>query len=172
MHLAIFKGAEWKKVFSHDTSGGVFANLEEAKEKNIEDEDSLLYSILFKLELFRSKYGPFHFKLCHPDLTEFSFPCNEWTQTSNPVLDSKILGFHPINITWNIRSDKKPFQGLGLSSATNFNLIDDYPPNSNWWNSIGALQNFPRGSSTIPGPKGILVKRKVLYVKYLPEKNL
>ena len=159
-------GNEWKKVYSLDTSGGVFANLEEAKEKNVYDENALLYSILFDLEAYRTKEGYFHFKLCYPELTQFPFPCNEWTQTSNPVLESKITEFKAINITWNKNSINRPFRGIGLSPVSSEqSLIDDAPNHRYSWNSIGTIVDY-KGS--IPGPMKYKVKKAELFVQYLP----
>ena len=162
----------WRKVFSHDTSGGLFANLDEVKQKNVDNEDAALFSILYDLQSMKNDAGVFHFKLCHPDLTDYEFPCNEWTQTSNPVTETTITGYSPVKITWNKNSIQKPFHGLGLSPAS-FDqcLIDDAPGHYFWWNSIGNLKFF--GRDTIPGPvttegKEIVVKRKNLYVKYKP----
>ena len=160
--------SQWKKVYSFDTSGGLFANLEEAKRKNIDNENALLYSILYNLEAYRNKQGYFHFKLCYPELTQFPFPCNEWTQTSNPVLESEITDYKAVHITWNKDSINRPFHGIGLSPASSkYNLIDDAPEQSNWWSSIGTIVGFG-GSSTIPGPKDIQVKKAELFVQYLP----
>jgi len=163
------EGNEWKKVYSHDTRGGLFANLEEAKKKNVDDENALLYSILYNLEAYRTNQGYFHFKLCYPELTQFPFPCNEWTQTSNPVFESKITDYNPINIIWNKDGINQPFHGIGLSpSSKAYNLIDDAPDHVNWFSSIGTLLNWPGGSSTIPGPRDFKVKKAELYVRYLP----
>ena len=161
-------GKEWKKIYSLDTSGGLFANLEEAKKKNVNDENALLYSILYNLEAFRNKKGYFHFKLCYPELTQFPFPCNEWTQTSNPVLESEITDYQAVHITWNKDSINGTFHGIGLSPASSeYNLIDDAPEHINWWSSIGTILDVWR-SSEFPGPFGNKVKRAELYVQYLP----
>ena len=165
----LLAGNEWKKVYSHDTSGGLFANLEEAKRKNIDDENALLYSILYNLEAYRTTQGYFHFKLCYPELTQFPFPCNEWTQTSNPVLESKITDYNAIHITWSKDGINRPFHGIGLSpNSKAYNLIDDAPDHGNWWSSIGSIRNHPAGSSTIPGPLNNEVKKAELYVQYVP----
>eukprot|EP00092_Neocalanus_flemingeri_P068675 GFUD01083998.1.p1 GENE.GFUD01083998.1~~GFUD01083998.1.p1 ORF type:complete len:279 (+),score=71.27 GFUD01083998.1:38-874(+) len=167
------KPAIWKKVFSHDTAGGLFANLDEAKQKNIDNEHAPLFSTLFNLESMRNDAEEFHFKLCYPELTDYEFPCNEWIQSSNPVTESNITGYAGIQVTWSKNSIQKPFQGLGLSPASfAVNLIDDAPDHSYWWNSIGTLK-YHDGPDTIPGPvtnagKGIVVKRKELYVRYTP----
>ena len=148
-------------MFSHDTAGGLFANLEDAKKKNIDDEDSLLFSILYNLESMRNDNGVFHFKLCHPELTEV-FPCNEWIQSSNPVTESKISDFSAINLTYLSNGNGESFGGLAHSpSNIKNNLMDDTPEDGNWWNSIGTLTWF---GSEIPGPSPHSVKKKELYV--------
>ena len=156
------------KVFAHDPSIGLFTNLEDAKKKNIDAENAPLYSILHDLESLTSSDGFFHFKLCYPDLTQFPFPCNEWIQTSNPVVESTITGYKALNITWPYRGDLKPFGGLGLSAQPQLNLIDDTPdsPHIFWWNSIGSFSNYPQGSSTVPGPNAqFLTGKRELYLK-------
>ena len=62
----VVTGVQWRKVYAHDLDGGVFANLEEAKKKNIDDENSKLFSRLYELESMRDNDGMFHFQLCHP----------------------------------------------------------------------------------------------------------
>ena len=80
--MFVLLGPIWQKVFSHDTAGGLFANLEEGKQKNTDNEDAALFSILYNLESMRNDEGMFHFKLCYPERTEYQFPCNEWIQSS------------------------------------------------------------------------------------------
>eukprot|EP00092_Neocalanus_flemingeri_P012265 GFUD01013221.1.p1 GENE.GFUD01013221.1~~GFUD01013221.1.p1 ORF type:complete len:589 (+),score=124.60 GFUD01013221.1:122-1768(+) len=165
------EGTKWQKVYSHDTAGGLFATVDEAKKKNINDEDADLFSVLYNLKSMRNEDGVFHLKLCYPELTEHAYPCNEWIQSSNPVLESTITGYIGIKETWPKNSGGNAFQGLGLSPPSfSSNLIDDAPSSTSWWNSIGTLK-YHGGSDTIPGPvgpTGIIVKKKVLYVEYKP----
>jgi len=157
----------WQKVFSHNTAGGFFANLDETKKKNIDDEEALLFSTLYNLESLRNNDGAFHFKLCYPELPG-DFPCNEWIQTSNPVTETTVTGYKAVKITWNRNGINGPFQGLGLS-PTSFkdNLIDAAPTHSRWWFSIGTIRPHVGG---IPGPRdgrnddGKVVKKNELYV--------
>ena len=94
----------------------------------------------------RNADGVFHLKLCYPDLTEYAFPCNEWIQESNPVLESTITGYVKIKITWETNKARWPFQGLGLSPPSfAYNLIDDSPDNLNFFNSIGSIKYYPAG---------------------------
>ena len=120
----------------------------------------------------RNDDGVFHFKLCYPERTEHDFPCNEWIQSSNPLLESTITGFTGIHLTWPKRADGGPFQGLGQSpSNVGNNLMDDTPNDANWWNTVGTISPF---GGSIPGPVGtehITVKKKELYVEYTPSKQ-
>ena len=155
---------QWRKIYAHDIDGGVFANLEEAKKKNVDDENSKLFSRLYDLESMRDNDGMFHFKLCHPERTEEDFPCNEWKQSSNPLVESKVTGFVGIRLTWPSRSDGKPFGGL-MKSNPSQNLMDD-DPSGYWWNTVGTISEF---GGKIPGPVAagpthIQVKKKELFV--------
>ena len=159
-------GPPWTKVYSHNVAGGVFADLNEAKKKNIDDETSKLYSILYNLESLRNYDEVFHFKLCYPELTKYSYPCNEWKQSSNPVVDSAISGFEAITLTFPKNGLKMPFGGLGLSPLSfASSLIDDTPDHFTWWMSIGTLRLY-KGQLT--GPSMIGVKRNELYVENSP----
>ena len=68
---------------------GFFKDKIEALNKNADNEDADIFSILYQLEQYRNCEGDFHFKLCYPGLAEnYSFPCNEWKQFNNPAADS------------------------------------------------------------------------------------
>ena len=136
-------------MYALNTAGGLFANLDETKKKNIDDPEADLSSILYDLESMRNKDRVFHFKLCYQELTQFDFPCNEWMQSSNPVTESTITGFDGITLTFP-KTDVGSFQGLGLSPSSKANLIDNSPSSGNWWYSIGTISNF--GSGTVPDP--------------------
>ena len=123
---------EWKKVYSlnHPAdlgSGGFFEDLIEAQNKNADNETQDLFSILYQLEQFRTCEGILHFKLCYPDLAdEFPFPCNEWTQLSNPLYENVVQGFKPINITF--ESALGDFKGLSWAVRGVDNcLMEDFP---------------------------------------------
>ena len=138
-------------MFAHNTSGGLFADLEDAKNKNSEQENSTLFSILDQLEKFRDTQGNFQFKICYPELTYTPIsPCNEWVQSSNPLYESTITGFKSLRIAFPKTSIGGSFTGLALSSS-GFTLIDKTPSHSHWFFAIGALQYWG-GKDTIPGP--------------------
>ena len=132
--------------------------MEEAKNKNPNDESSLLYSILDQLENYRTNDGSFRFRLCYPELND---GCNEWIQKSNPVTQLNIHGYKAVSISFPKTSSGSTFRGLGLDRYKSINLIDDDPEKSGWSNSIGTLIR----SSHIPGPSNIKVTKRVLYVR-------
>ena len=79
-------GHGFVKVFSHDTGGGLFSSQEEALNKNPDNPDAELFSILDQLENYRDHEGILHFKLCYPELTGVGGGhCNEWTQTLTSI---------------------------------------------------------------------------------------
>ena len=158
---------EWKKIYSitHPSSRGkegFFKDQADAKNRNAQDESADLFSILDQLEEYRLCSGDFHIQLCYPELEQnYSFPCNEWTQFNNPVLDSLISNYKPINITF--QSETADFQGLSMSARGKAdNLIDDYP-----YFQLG--RSFSVGTikgkdGKIAGPGGILVEKVELFV--------
>ena len=106
----------------------------------------------------RDEHGLFHFKLCYPEIDE-PFPCNEWKQSSNPVVESTVKGFVKIHMTWPQGPFNGEFGGL-MKSSPKKNLMDDEPVDFRHWNSVGALVLH---HGKIPGPY-ILVKKSELYV--------
>ena len=73
-------------------------NINDAKNKNSDDPNAPLFSILDQLEGMRNRDGKFHLKLCYPELTQFSPPCNEWIQTSNPATETAITGYEEVQV--------------------------------------------------------------------------
>ena len=165
-NCTFISGIEWKKVYSITRpadlgKGGFFADHTEAGNKNADNETADLFSILYQLEQYRTCTGEFHFKLCYPGLAEnYSFPCNEWTQFSNPTNDDVIKDFKPINITF--QSKNKDFKGLSLSfNGKEESLIEDHPFGSKQSFSIGTLKGT---DGKIPGPGYHLVEEVKLFV--------
>ena len=143
---------------------GFFADHAEALNKNADNETADLFSILYQLDQYRTCSGEFHFKLCYPGLAEnYSFPCNEWTQFSNPTIDNVIKDFKPINISF--QSKNKDFKGLSLSAkGIEGGLIEDHPflrLQSDRTFSIGTLKGT---DGKIPGPGKHLVEKVDLFV--------
>ena len=107
--------------------------------------------------------GSFHFKLCYPEEVQYYNHCNEWTQTTNPAIETSILNFRAIKLPFPFGSYGENFKGLGLSPASSdYTLIDDSPEKRNWWFAIGAktLHN-----ENIPGPWENVVTKVELFVK-------
>lgn len=154
---------EFEKIFSHDTTAGVF------KEHKVHDNDNpKLFSKLKKLKDNPEAYktnGKFHFKLCYPDLDrDKDKKCNEWKQSSNPVKDGKITGYEPIDINFNKNGNGDEWGGLG-KSGHDHTLMDDTGSDPEWNMAVGALK-FEPNKNKIPGPKGEKGITKVkLFVK-------
>ena len=67
------------------------------------------------MEKYR-KDGVFHVRLCYEEFTQWTFPCNEWTQSSNFAETSIITDFKPIEI--NLKGPSyAPFAGLKVSPS-------------------------------------------------------
>ena len=178
LHLFLI-AASWTKVFSHDTSGGLFVNINDAKNKNSDDPSAALFSILDQLEGMRNSDGKFYLKLCYPELTQFNPPCNEWIQTSNPATETAITGYKEVQVTFQGSAERTgaKFGGLELvtSKSPGRTWIDADPSHGNWWYAIGALRNHG-GRHTIPGPvdgnqKGFPVRKVELFVTLDPTKG-
>ena len=114
--------------------------------------------------------GPFHLKLCYPELP--SPNCNEWSQTSNPVTESDITGFIPISIPFTKKSLNGNFGGLGVNGDGYGTpaFINDIPNHGNWWAAIGAYQ-YHGGVDTIPGPYDKKVKKVDMYIGHKGKYN-
>lgn len=97
----------WQTVFRQamPALGGGFFNRNDY-EKNPQNPQAKLYSILNRLETMRGADGKFHFRLSWPSLcTRAPDFCvggveyNEWKQTSNPTTQP-IAGYEPIDVTY------------------------------------------------------------------------
>ena len=105
----------YTKIFRHDIKGGFFTDYAEAGNKNAEDENADLFSVLDTLDFFRGLDGKFLFKLCYPEVEgSTGGHCNEWYQTSDPFTDSVITGFDPVKIEFPGKTNV--FAGLGSNS--------------------------------------------------------
>ena len=137
-------------MFGHDISGGLFS-LADVGNKNPDNPDAELFSILDQLESFRGNDGNFLFKICYPELRiGRQGHCNVWLQSSNPYTDSIITGFRPVSLSFFLNGDGEDWQGLGLNEDTSEAVIDDAPSSSQWWMAIGAISDV---NGEIPGPR-------------------
>ena len=158
---------EWKKVFSHNVSFGVFTDGEDVKLRNPFDPSAPLFSFLGNLDMLKRKEDPYQLRLCYPELVgEYQFPCNEWLQSQHPMNSrSRDNMDTAITITFNENGvGNRGFSGLGKNDAgMNVNtIIDGSPTNINWWLAIGALKTM---ENKIPGPNGKWVSKVELFMK-------
>ena len=145
----------YTKIFKHDVKGGFFADYEEAGNKNADDEDADLFSILDSLDFFRGVDGKFLFKLCYPEFEgSTGGHCNEWYQTSNPFIDSEIAGFEKVKTEFELRSpgQTEVFEGLGKNGpeSKGSSAVSSSPLTSSWWMAVGAYKGD--GDTGLPGP--------------------
>ncbi|PIK16079.1 fibrinogen-like YCDxxxxGGGW domain-containing protein [Halobacteriovorax sp. JY17] len=129
-------GGGWTKVFKHNTAGGYFSSLTDAKSKNVTAPNGNLYSILDKMDALKSAHGlTFRYR----DTTNGNQ--NIWFQRSNPVYDTKVMGYRPIEIENSSNYWAGLENGNRLSNGrnnTNKSLLDGSVEHSNWWYSVGA----------------------------------
>ena len=148
-------GLGYTKVFSHDTSGGLFSSINEVLKSNPENPNADLFSILYRLEDFRNSEGNFQFKLCYSEIKGINGrSCNEWIQSSNPATDSIITGFKPKSLAFVKNGINQDWKGLGINLGRHlcYSLIDDTPTYWTWFSAIGAFRYWG-GQNTILGPR-------------------
>ena len=169
--IFIFSGVctenKWKKVFSHDATVGLFIDEADVKLKNQYNSNAPLHSFLDNLEMLKVASDPYHLRLCYPELTQHTFPCNEWSQTKNPLKITNVggIGYTPLSVTFNTDGSSIAFRGLAKNrNGKNSNtVIDTKPESAYWWFAIGALQYY-NGDGNIPGPK-VSVSKVEMYMK-------
>ena len=149
----------WRKIFSHNSKYGYFADSADALSRNADDESQPLFSRLSDIEQFRNAQGEFHFKLVYPEIPTV----NEWIQTSNPTTETTITGFEAASLDITINSNDDAWAGLGLGEEGK-SLLDDSPDSGRWWTAIGAERAYPTDSDTFPGLKKNKVTMVELYV--------
>ena len=133
--------------------GGLFTK-DNVLEKNPDDSNADLYSILGRLDHFKIKNN-FHFRLCYPELKGLNDRnCNDWVQSSNPVTSSTISGFQSISLAFDKNSYLKEWAGLGknVPGLGENTLIDDAPSDPNYFSAVGAFSYWPT-APYIPGPR-------------------
>lgn len=135
-------GGGWTLVFNHNVSGGYFANATDALSKNSNNPSADLYSMLDKLEYFRSG-DKLTLKINWPYLGTGR---NIWSQTINPVLNPGIsttrpvAGYTPISVTYtdNLWGGLEQY----TSSAA---FLDGSIGSSNWYYAIGSYAAWSGG---------------------------
>lgn len=123
-------GGGWTLVFNHHTAGGYYANAADALSKNTATPTANHYSILNKLDDFKSN-GRYIFKINWPGYN----PRNIWAQTTNPTVDQPVAGYVPLSID----ASSNMWGGLErdcVVGCTN-NLMDGSINHINYFYSIG-----------------------------------
>lgn len=125
-------GGGWTQVFYHNTAGGYFPDVATALSANPGNPFANLYSILDKLENFRTN-GRFIFRYNSPEYVAR----NIWAQTTNPTIDQPVAGYVGISIDstnsfWGGLERNCP---LGCISS----FIDGSVNHNNWWYAIAAF---------------------------------
>ena len=129
-------GGGWTRVFKHNTAGGYFSSLTDAKSKNTSSPTGNLYSILDTIDSMKSSHGlTFKYRDTTNDIQ------NIWFQQSNPIYDTKVVGYSPIEIAFS----SNYWGGLEYGNRDtsgrkngNSSLIDGSVEHTNWWYSVGA----------------------------------
>jgi len=146
----------WILVFKQKGASLYYSSATDALEENVGNIGKNLYSILNKLEDFRSTDGKFRLKLCYPR-TGSGEPlnnikaqtsgeqCNEWRQTSNPISSTSVSGVERVDMAWNSGG----FPGLKLSNDASCLLNS---ANNNDDDCIGAKDKDTASTGHWPGP--------------------
>jgi len=156
INIAKIEAGGWVKVLGQ--AGGVFNNIN-FKNKNPGNPSASLFSILDTVSQYRWNDGAFRFKLCYPD------GCIEWKQTSNPVTQTSVTGYHLIND--NDFPGRPFFGGLAYKSEGTCAFLQTPPSPSPstttkpcWW---GVAQTRITNRKLLDGP-GKTVIRNALFV--------
>ncbi|MFA5431904.1 MAG: fibrinogen-like YCDxxxxGGGW domain-containing protein [Candidatus Paceibacterota bacterium] len=136
-------GGGWTLVLNHAVVGGYFTSLVDATAKNQNNPVADLYSILDKLEYFRSG-GKFTLKINWPDLGAGR---NIWSQTINPVTNigmsssNPVTGYTPISVNYT----ENLWGGLEQFGPGSVALLDGSIASSNWYYAVGTTSSWNNG---------------------------
>ena len=134
-------GGGWTLIFNHDVSGGYFANSSDAANKNQSNPAATLYSLLDKLEYFRSG-GSFTLKINWPDLGAGK---NIWSQTMNPVTTPGMSPTFPVAGYTAISVDYTVNMWGGLEQYNSSCFLDGSVMHANWYYAIGSYGAWSGG---------------------------
>ena len=148
-------GGGWTRVFYHDVAAGYFASDDDASGRDQADPSSGRYSILDRLDSFRSSDETFELRIDWPDTAVRGR--NIWTQTSHPAT-APVAGYAPVEID----HPDQFWGGLELSSRDE-TYLDGSVGHDFWFYSIGSQVpwNTPPG---IPS-YGPAAERVALWVR-------
>lgn len=129
--------------------------------RNPSDPTAKLYSILDRLESFRSADGLFEFKLQWPLKSGKNY--NHWKQQSNPVTKTTggVDGYKGVDVSFTGSS------WGGLEYNNNRALLDGAVDTSAWWFAVGAISSYQGGipSGVTAGGQRSVEKVVELYVR-------
>lgn len=157
-------GYTFTKVFSHDSSKGVFLNQNEATHTGSLSTPEK-YSILDQLDKLKStKEAKYVFMLYYPETGQM----NIWKQSTNPLnttsADGTGSGYVPGYEAVSISMTGDYWGGLEKSSR-GATLLDGSTNHADWWYAIGAYQHYPSDSvTTIPGGNSTKVTKVELWL--------
>ena len=136
-------GGGWTLVYNHNSAGGYFVNAADVPSKNPGTPTASLYSILNKLDDFKSN-GRYIFKMNWPGYN----PRNIWAQTTNPTIDQAVAGYVPLSIdsTANYWGGLERNCTIGCASS----FIDGSVNHGNWFYAIGSYAAYGTPAAGIP----------------------
>lgn len=143
-------GGGWTRVFYHDVAGGYWAGAADSIERSVADPLALRYSILSRLDEFRSSDGALELRIDWPN-TAISGR-NVWRQSSNPTTDP-IAGYVPLHIDYTDNG----WGGLERNVYNGASFIDGTVGHGNWYYAVGstAAWSNPPGipANNSPSPR-------------------
>lgn len=137
----------WTLILNHLTDSGFFINADDAANKNDNNPNADLYSILYKLEKFRNN-GKFILKINWPSL---GLGRNIWSQTINPVTNPGISSTNPVEgyVPIDIQYTSNSWGGLEQYGSNTF--LDGTVMHSNWYYAIGSYTSYGEGLPSFNG---------------------
>ena len=140
-------------MLSHDLDGGFFPSMQDVRSFNPDNPDANIYSILYQMENYREN-GVFRLRICYKEITQFEFPCNEWTQSSNFLEETEVSDFEIIELAF------ENFGGLRLTPLSIYNAVEN---GLNFHYGVGNLRGYNWGIFG-PGVSWYNVQKVELYI--------
>lgn len=128
-------GGGWTRVLRHNVAGGYFANGTEANSTNIATPLADKYSILNRVDHFKTPGNKYQFRLTWPG---HNFK-NIWFQTTNPTADVNVAGYRSIFVQGHTNYWGGLEFGNGTHSPPNTtSYLDGSINHANWYYAVGA----------------------------------